>query len=612
MDPAHRMADRELGSIERRMAESYAQALREIQGRMDRFLKQFEREDARYRKMVENGLRTESQYKRWRRDQVMDARRFRDLVGQLAQDLTDATGNAMESINASLPDIYSENFNWGTYEIEHGTTIETMFSLYDRDAVSALMADRALYPEASLDEAKDVRWNRQHINSAIAQGLLSGDPMDRIADRLKKVADMSASTAARAARTCVTAAENCGRVDSYRRAQSLGIEVKKQWLATLDRRTRYSHRRLDGESVGIGEKFSNGLMYPGDPDGQGSEVYNCRCTLVADLKDFPAEQVNRASKLGDMSYEEWKQEHRDRTIPTPAQEGALLPHVAEALGQDYVDAMDALLNFTEEQDAANLYRRYGNSVRVGDSRIGGGAYFDNADGRVYMNADLVRVGDGDLHRPYQAAFHEFGHAIDFMGLGDGTGKTAGAASVKWRGSDGRGLRQVLADDWKSYKMRRLELVFENEDEDLFENLVGGSPRYIARSILGDSYPEFLDMKRSELMSSPAFKKAVVEALDSGSMFIDNRSVVFYLKREHPDVGEGATVSDALEGLTDIDCPLGSGHGRDYHHKDGNTELEFFAEILDSKVCNPAALEFAREVFPNGVAAVEKILKEALT
>ena len=314
MDPAHRMADRELDSIERRMAEAYAQALREIQGRMDEFLKQFEREDDRYRKMVEKGSRTESQYKRWRRDQVMDARRFRDLVGKLAQDLTDATGDAMETINASLPDIYSENFNWGTYEIEHGTTIETAFALYDRDTVSALMAERAVYPEASLDESKDIRWNRQHINSAIAQGLLSGDPMDRIADRLRKVADMSASTAARAARTCVTAAENSGRIDSYRRAKRLGIEMKKQWLATLDRRTRDSHRMLDGESVGIDEKFSNGLMYPGDPDGAGSEVYNCRCTLVADLKDFPAEQVNRASKLADMSYEKWKYEHSQRTI----------------------------------------------------------------------------------------------------------------------------------------------------------------------------------------------------------------------------------------------------------------------------------------------------------
>ena len=47
------------------------------------------------------------------------------------------------------------------------------------------------------------------------------------------------------------------------------------------------------------------------------------------------------------------------------------------------------------------------------------------------------------------------------------------------------------------------------------------------------------------------------------------------------------------------------------HYDGSTELEFFAEVLDSKVCNPAALGFARDVFPGGVGAVEQILREAM-
>lgn len=36
-------------------------------------------------------------------------------------------------------------------------------------------------------------------------------------------------------------------------------------------------------------------------------------------------------------------------------------------------------------------------------------------------------------------------------------------------------------------------------------------------------------------------------------------------------------------------------------------MEFFAEVVDSKVCNHAALEYSREVFPNGVAAVEEMI-----
>lgn len=60
--------------------------------------------------------------------------------------------------------------------------------------------------------------------------------------------------------------------------QAKGADVLKQWDATLDGRTRDSHRHVDGEIRELDEKFSNGLMFPGDPNGSAAEVVNCRCT----------------------------------------------------------------------------------------------------------------------------------------------------------------------------------------------------------------------------------------------------------------------------------------------------------------------------------------------
>ena len=88
----------------------------------------------------------------------------------------------------------------------------------------------------------------------------------------------------------------------------LGFEVMKKWLATLDDRTRESHVDLDGEVVEVDEPFSNGLMYPADPSGEPEEVYNCRCTMISEIKGVQYKD-NRYSKLGDMSYDEWKAEH---------------------------------------------------------------------------------------------------------------------------------------------------------------------------------------------------------------------------------------------------------------------------------------------------------------
>ena len=309
-DPARRYSDARLAYIEERIRETYEDAVRETEGRLSRFLDQFERSDRQYRAMVENGSRTQSQYEAWRRDQVMDSRRWQEVLRELTLDMEGSAEIAMAIVNGELPDVYAVSHDFGTYEIESGTGISTMYNLYDRDTVLRLIAeDPELYPQASVNVDAEERWDRRHITSAVTQGLLQGDTMEDIAKRMRRVCEMSESSAMRAARTCVTSAENSGRVRSYQRARGMGIRVRKQWLATLDERTRSSHRGLDGESVDVEEAFSNGLMYPGDPSGPGSEYWNCRCTLVADLSDYPAEQVDRASRLHGMSYEEWREAH---------------------------------------------------------------------------------------------------------------------------------------------------------------------------------------------------------------------------------------------------------------------------------------------------------------
>lgn len=63
----------------------------------------------------------------------------------------------------------------------------------------------------------------------------------------------------------------------------MGIKVKKEWIATLDGRTRHSHGIADGQQVEIDGKFKVGaseLRFPGDPQGAAEEVYNCRCTMA--------------------------------------------------------------------------------------------------------------------------------------------------------------------------------------------------------------------------------------------------------------------------------------------------------------------------------------------
>ena len=93
-----------------------------------------------------------------------------------------------------------------------------------------------------------------------------------------------------------------------------GIKTKKVWIAVVDNVTRDSHVDLDGEAQDLDKAFSNGLMFPGDPNGRPEEVYNCRCSIVNEYEGYETDwsdlENRRHDALGDMTYEEWKEEHR--------------------------------------------------------------------------------------------------------------------------------------------------------------------------------------------------------------------------------------------------------------------------------------------------------------
>lgn len=161
------------------------------------------------------------------------------------------------------------------------------FALVDRKTVERLQKDGDItLPYKDLDKIKDERWNTKLFTSRLLQGILNGDPIPNIAARLLDVVGYNEASAMRNARTMTTACENRGRQDSYEELADNGVVQKKVWIATPDDRTRASHLEIDGEEVDIDAEFSNGLKYPADPDGDESEVYNCRCSMRDHIVGF--------------------------------------------------------------------------------------------------------------------------------------------------------------------------------------------------------------------------------------------------------------------------------------------------------------------------------------
>lgn len=320
-DWAEKQTDKMLDDLESRIKKEYETAYKEVSAKYDRFVKRFEEKDEEKRELVKQGKLSKKEYSEWRTNQLLVGKRWENMKDTLATDLTMVDQKVASMTGEYLPEAYALNFNYSTYDIEMGTRMDTSFTLYNRQTIERLIKNNqtSLLPEMTeeqrLNIPKDKLWNKQHINSAITQAVLQGKPIPEISKSLERVTDMDKRAAVRNARTMMTGAQNAGRLDAYYRAESKGIKIQKEWQANLDDRTRDSHADLDGESVAIREAFSNGLMYPGDPSGEPAEVYNCRCTMDADLVEFRDKDRQRFDKTTgqDIKYMTYRQWEKTRT-----------------------------------------------------------------------------------------------------------------------------------------------------------------------------------------------------------------------------------------------------------------------------------------------------------
>lgn len=314
-DKGQEYTDSVISELEKKIQKEYKQANDEVQQKVDDYFARFAKKDQKKQAQLKAGYITQEEYNDWRYGQVCVGERWKELKQNIAQDYVNTNQIARAMIEDRQADVYAMNHNFATYQVEHDSLMDTSYTLYNRRTVQNLIKDdpRLLpFPKTDsptakkLSERMDLIWNRQKINSAITQGVLQGESIPQISKRLEKVTDMNHSAAVRNARTMMTSCENKGRQDAYDSLRDKGIDLAEKWVATLDGRTRHSHRHLHGTyknpKTGL---YENGLEYPGDPFGEPEEIYNCRCCEIAEVLGFKIDTPTTSPKLGGMSFDEW-------------------------------------------------------------------------------------------------------------------------------------------------------------------------------------------------------------------------------------------------------------------------------------------------------------------
>jgi SPP1 gp7 family putative phage head morphogenesis protein len=121
-----------------------------------------------------------------------------------------------------------------------------------------------------------VNKTTQSLISDIIQGGLDANKSTRdIAQLISDATGFDTDRALLIARTETTKVFNGGPEESLTAlGEDTGQQFTKEWSGVLDDRERPEHVAMEGETVPVGEAFSNGLLYPSEP--------NCRCVLIFD------------------------------------------------------------------------------------------------------------------------------------------------------------------------------------------------------------------------------------------------------------------------------------------------------------------------------------------
>lgn len=118
---------------------------------------------------------------------------------------------------------------------------------------------------------------RKNIRDSLVSAIESGSDRVGMINAVKDQFKASHSRAATIARTETGIAMNSARFDALSSERP-----SKQWVSSNDSNVRPTHKDYSTlKSKPMDYSYAPGLKYPQDPNGDASEVINCRCVLVA-------------------------------------------------------------------------------------------------------------------------------------------------------------------------------------------------------------------------------------------------------------------------------------------------------------------------------------------
>ena len=195
--------------------------------------------------------------------------------------------NALHTQNYQLIDDYLKDSyitaHIGTLFDLQGQGVPLILPLNQEQMISAITLNSKLSEPLYNSLGYDVEHLKINVVSEISRGIAQRLTYAEMARNLSAKTKLSKNRTLNIARTEGHRIQQEATYNLQARAKEKGAKIFKQWDSTLDRKTRPTHRELDGQMIGVNDYFhSSGggkALYPGG-FGDPKEDCNCRCCLV--------------------------------------------------------------------------------------------------------------------------------------------------------------------------------------------------------------------------------------------------------------------------------------------------------------------------------------------
>lgn len=291
-DELKRLAKKSEDKMDRKLFNFYKKALRDLKKETKKFVDEFE--DLTF-------------------SQKREQKRKKKMMKEIDGIIKDMEGETQTNIFDYVKDTTIDSYAGVFYDLEGKTKMAIDFDMLNEKYIDKLVNKKIAGKNFSTRLHGNTNELAKVVKAELLDGAIDGKGYRVIAKSIAEQTESSYKNSLRIAKTEGHRVQSEATQQGYETAEGLGIEMKKQWLASLDDSTRDNHADLDGQIVGIDEEFEiDGYSAEGPGMfGDSAMDINCRCTTITIVDDIsPKLRKDNINKevIEYKNYSEWKKE----------------------------------------------------------------------------------------------------------------------------------------------------------------------------------------------------------------------------------------------------------------------------------------------------------------